>query len=79
MANAIDSNLRSWVKSICWRVIGIFILGALAWSFTRNWEQTTLITVVFHSIRLVLYYFHERIWERIEWGRRKKIREDYMI
>jgi len=26
---------------------------------------------LFHSIRLILYYFHERIWESIDWGRRK--------
>ncbi len=78
MANAIDSNARSWAKSIVWRLIGIVILGALAWLFTRDWQETTLITVTFHAIRLVLYYYHERAWERIGWGRRK-IKEDYMI
>lgn len=79
MANLIiDSHLRSWVKSITWRIMGIFILGGLAWLFTRNWEQTSLITITFHSIRLVLYYYHERVWERIGWGR-KKVKEDYMI
>ncbi|MBI2287479.1 MAG: DUF2061 domain-containing protein [Chloroflexi bacterium] len=78
MANSVDSCARSWVKSITWRVIGIFILGGLSWLFTRSWEQTTLITVTFHSIRLVLYYFHERYWEKIHWGRRR-VGEDYMI
>ncbi len=78
MASAVDSKTRSWVKSIVWRVIGIVILGALAWLFTRDWQETTLITITFHAIRLVLYYFHERAWERIGWGR-KKVREDYMI
>jgi hypothetical protein len=29
----------------------------------------TLITVLFHSIRMVTYYFHERIWLRVKWGR----------
>ena len=79
MANLIiDSHLRSWMKSITWRIIGIVILGGLAWLFTRDWEQTSLITITFHSIRLVLYYYHERAWERISWGR-KKVREDYTI
>ena len=58
--------------------MGIVILGALAWLFTRDWQETTLITITFHAIRLVLYYFHERAWERTGWGR-KKVREDYMI
>jgi uncharacterized membrane protein len=34
-------------------------------------EQTSWITITFHSIRLVLYYFHERGWENVEWGRIK--------
>lgn len=79
MTKAIDSNLRSWCKSITWRIIGIFILGGLAWLFTRNWQETTMITITFHVIRLVLYYFHERLWERTNWGRRKDIGDDYQI
>ncbi len=78
MVNAVDNRLRSWVKSITWRVIGILILGTLAWLFTHDWQETTQITVTFHAIRLVLYYYHERAWERIGWGR-KKVREDYTI
>lgn len=78
MANVIDNRIRSGAKAITWRVLGIAILGGLSWFFTRNWEETTLITITFNVIRLVLYYFHERVWERVSWGR-KKIREDYMI
>lgn len=78
MANAVDSKTRSWVKSIVWRIIGVVILGGLAWLITEDLGQTTLITITFHAIRLVLYYYHERAWERIGWGRRK-VKEDYMI
>ena len=79
MASSVDSHLRSWVKSITWRVIGIVILGGLTWLFTNNWEQTTYITVTFHSIRLVLYYFHERAWEKTDFGRKKQFTGDYQI
>jgi len=64
-----ESKIRSWVKSIVWRLIGVFILGGIAWLFTHSWQQTTLITLIFHGVRTVLYYFHERIWLRINWGR----------
>jgi len=63
-----ETRLRSLVKSLTWRVLGIVILAILAWIFTGSWEQTTLITVTFHTIRVVLYYFHERLWLRIRWG-----------
>ena len=66
-----DTKARSWVKSILWRVIGIVVLGTISYAITGNWKQMTLITVLFHSIRVVLYYYHERVWERIKWGRLK--------
>lgn len=66
-----ETHLRSWAKSVTWRVIGIIILGGISYAITRNWEQTTVITVIFHSMRLVLYYYHERAWERISWGKLK--------
>ncbi|MEK7352885.1 MAG: DUF2061 domain-containing protein [Chloroflexota bacterium] len=75
----VDSHKRSWVKSITWRIIGIFILGGITWAFTRDWEQTSWITITFHTIRLVLYYYHERVWERVKWGRKKVVPEDYTI
>ncbi len=36
---------------------------------TRDWEQTTVITAVFHTLRFLLYYSHERLWARVKWGR----------
>lgn len=75
----IDTHKRSWIKSIVWRVIGIFMLGGIAWLFTHSWEQTSLITIIFHAIRTVLYYFHERVWERIRWGKKNHAVGDYAI
>lgn len=66
-----ESHLRSWVKSVTWRVIGIVILGGISYMITDNWSKTVGITVIFHTIRLVLYYFHERAWEHIGWGKAK--------
>ena len=64
-----DLEKRSWAKSITWRLVGIVILGVISYAFTRDWGATTWITGLFHGIRLVLYYTHERIWERVSWGR----------
>jgi len=65
----IETHKRSWVKSLIWRVIGVVLLGAIAYAVTGNWEQMTVITVIFHALRIVLYYLHERIWDGIAWGR----------
>ena len=66
-----DTKKRSWVKSIVWRIIGIVLLGIISYLVTGNIKDMTLITVLFHGIRLVMYYFHERLWERISWGKLK--------
>jgi len=68
-----DTKKRSWAKSIIWRVIGIVLLGVIAYLITGDWKEMTSITVVFHSIRVVMYYYHERLWERISWGRSKHL------
>jgi len=55
-----------------WRLIGIFVLGTITWLITKNIEATTIITLVFHSTNFILYYYHERYWEKIDWGLQKK-------
>jgi uncharacterized membrane protein len=64
-----DSKKRSIAKSVSWRILGIIILGIIAYAVTGNFKEMTIITIIFHGIRLVLYYFHERLWERISWGK----------
>lgn len=64
-----DTRKRAWVKSFLWRAIGIVILGLISWLVTDSWKEMSMITVLFHGIRVILYYFHERVWDKIEWGR----------
>ncbi len=64
-----ETHLRSWAKSSSWRITGIVILGGISYAFTRDWKETTWITVLFHTLRFVLYYFHERWWSTISWGK----------
>ena len=64
-----DTKKRSWAKSVTWRIVGVVILGAITYLVTWDWGKTTGITVIFHTVRLVLYYVHERLWERFTWGK----------
>lgn len=74
-----DSKIRSWVKSISWRLTGIILLGFISYLITKDWEKMTIITILFHSLRLILYYFHERMWEKILWGKIKHPLADLKI
>ena len=66
-----DTKARSWAKAIVWRIIGIVLLGGIIYLVTRDWKEMTIVTVLFHGLRVVMYYFHERVWENISWGKVK--------
>ena len=59
-------NKSSALKSIIWRILGIFVLGAVTYFYTRRWITTTYITFVHHATFLVVFYLHERLWTRIK-------------
>ena len=42
-----DTPIRSWAKSITWRVIGIVLLGLITYLITHDWKEMAVITVVF--------------------------------
>ncbi|HPD13951.1 MAG TPA: DUF2061 domain-containing protein [Planctomycetota bacterium] len=65
-----ESRLRSLTKSVSWRIIGIIMQLFITYAFTRDWSNTLGITSIFQTLRFLLYYFHERAWERITWGRK---------
>ena len=64
-----DTRKRSWIKSVTWRAIGIVLLGAITYLVTGNWKEMTVITILFHGIRMIMYYYHERLWQHVSWGR----------
>lgn len=61
-----EVKIRSAIKSIIWRFIGIIILMTVTYFYTRHWVQTSLITFIHHGVFLAIFYFHERIWLHIK-------------
>ncbi|MDP6380941.1 MAG: DUF2061 domain-containing protein, partial [Phycisphaerae bacterium] len=68
MAFGTETHGRSIVKALAWRVLGLFILFGISYAYDGNVMRAMTVGLVFNGIRLVLYYFHERMWNRIEWG-----------
>ena len=63
---------ESILKSVLWRILGVFILGAVVYFFTGNWVITTLVTVLHHGTFLVVFYLHERVWVKISISGKKR-------
>jgi uncharacterized membrane protein len=64
-----EMRKRSTAKAITYRVICISMLALVTYVVTRDIMKMTSIVVIFQSIQMIIYYFHERTWERVEWGR----------
>lgn len=66
---ATEKHYRSFVKALSWRVTGTvdtiivsyFVTGKMALAFTIGGVE--LFT------KIALYYFHERVWDKIKLGR----------
>lgn len=63
---------RSVVKAIVWRIICIVVSVLTTLVLTGEWDLAVAVGTIYNAITMVLYYFHERIWNRIKWG----IKED---
>ncbi len=57
---------RSALKSFIWRIVGVLVLAAVTYGYTRNWVTTGLVTVIHHAVFLLVFYYHERMWLKIK-------------
>jgi len=69
-----ETKTRSMARSIIWRIMGVIVLALVTWVFTRSLIQTALITFIHHTMFLIIYYLHERAWQKVKLtGRKRKI------
>lgn len=64
-----ENPKRSIVKSISWRIIGTLDTIIISWLVTGTLSVAFSIGLVELFTKMLLYFFHERIWDRINWGR----------
>jgi uncharacterized membrane protein len=64
-----DSNSRSLVKTITWRVTGSSATFLIAYLLIGNFAVAGVIGVTQLISNTILYYVHERIWNKVDWGK----------
>ncbi len=67
--NRIDSHKRSLMKAFIYKLGSVTLLAILSWLFTRDLIKMSGITLTYEFIAIIGYYIHERLWERVKWGR----------
>ena len=64
-----ETRKRSIAKSILWRIICIIVSVFVSFILTARWDLAVAIGTLYNIITMVLYYFHERVWNRVNWGK----------
>lgn len=67
--SSIDSHKRSLLKAAIYKLGSVAVLALLSWIFTRDLVKMSGITLSYEFIAIIGYYVHERLWERVSWGR----------
>ena len=73
-----ETHRRSIVKAITWRVIATATTLLVAYIWLGEWTTSIALAIMANGIKAVLYYMHERVWNRTDFGR-KKAKEAYTV
>ena len=63
-----ETHSRSLIKGISWRVLGSIDTFVLSFIFTSSAKAAGAIAGTEVITKVLLYYFHERIWASVKWG-----------
>ena len=77
-ANNKENPVRSVVKAVTWRAIASATTFLIVFVIFRQYSEKTFnevlqtasfITIIELFAKILFYYFHERIWTNISWGK----------
>ena len=64
-----EKPIRSIAKALSWRVVGTLDTLVVSYLLTGEMAVAASIASVDFVTKMILYFFHERIWNGIKWGK----------
>lgn len=64
-----EKPIRSVAKAVSWRVIGTLDTLLISYLLTGEVAIAASIASIDFVTKMFLYFFHERIWNKINWGK----------
>ncbi len=64
-----EKPIRSIAKAISWRVIGTLDTLLISYLLTGEVSIAASIASIDFITKMFLYFFHERLWNKINWGK----------
>lgn len=72
-----ESHLRSIFKALSWRASGTVVTFLIAWLILDQVQDAVKIGAFDTLMKIGVFYFHERLWNRLQFGKLKP--PDYQI
>ena len=70
-----ESTTRSIAKAVSYRILGSTATSLIVFALTGKPGPSLLAGAADIVIKIAIYYFHERIWDRVPYGRQVKAPE----
>jgi uncharacterized membrane protein len=64
-----EAHTRSLLKAVSWRILGSMDTFVISFFITGKLTFALSIASVETFTKIALYYFHERAWALVPWGR----------
>ena len=66
-----ETSTRSLFKAITWRITGTLDTFLISWLVTGQVLIAGTIAFTEVMTKIILFWTHERVWNRISWGRKQ--------
>jgi len=67
-----EKPIRSLIKAISWRIVATLTTILLVFAFTGNLVLSGSVGFLELSLKILIYYVHERVWNMSSFGRERK-------
>jgi len=64
-----EKPIRSVAKAVSWRIIGTLDTLLISYLLTGEVAIAASIASIDFVTKMFLYFFHERLWNKINWGK----------
>ena len=62
----VDSRRKSLYKTFSWRILATCITGLIGYALTGSLTVAGSIMTLDFFIKMVVYYYHERLWDKYD-------------
>jgi len=67
----LESKARSVTKALTYRFWQSLNTFVISWLVTGRFDFAATIVSIEIVVKIIVYFWHERIWTKISWGRQK--------